>query len=958
MNTKAFQPACDSCGNRKYGLIDGFYYCTVCNAQSQQLVEYEAEADTVIGVTHMRKKTGRKKKAAPTTSASTSKANSRFMENGRNMAPIKHWTLNDEDYPRYLRQTGRRLTTFARLLVQFCNRLHHNFGVPKSIFKIANYLLQKHFAHLGIAFCDAETVDETEAGHTYNQRLLLAEYKLKQREVDRQRQAFIDKRRADISAKNFDDVWGFLNQTQEEVDEIEQSIMLEANQSISQAMEQLRGIESKSTKLSLKAVIQAGLTYLEIDSVVTLAFVAAQLAGAQWITLWDLFRWYREGRFGVSNAQLHALGLDIDQRDRTMAAVCYHRERHILTGSIPLCNAYRILTYFAYTTKIPASLTYPPLHSLIDRYLGILNLPYVFRFRCLALADLVTEPDLRIGSSLCDTYPIQKGFHESLLTQKRMSSVKYFDHVFIDERCQHPQTRELIFLGPEIKVAALILLALKLTFGLDSEQEYEIPHDTDDLETFVFHDWLIQLRLRLKVWEGGAVEEVLSETSLDIDEILLPTHNFRRRHAPDELYHGYRRFQKNYKGVVPLRDANDNSDKFFQDLTKPKHTPDEPLAKDYSIRALYSPLETQAIIGLDALDEDDGLGISQAKKDVFVADFGQKIIHGPTEFDEHIDSATLGFLKLFPCADKFHRIPLPPTSNRIITLAGRPVAYRQHMESFYRSSERFFSAEFQRLLKIFGMIFGEEPSVLFYAFVMLENYYFMRDESDIIEEYLRSGEGVQQMIDEKVVAEPETGKDFEEVLTKWFGQPQDVKRNVRLVEPTIETKREFLYKLYRGDFIEDNVDSFIDDADESDDDEEEISVYSDEASYDGEGMDVDEDEVIEKDGGGGDGSSKKAEAGDENGNVESAPTMEDSLAALPATLTQDEDEAMSAEDTATSSRARTQAESSHRESSDSEIEPDTRTLKTKKRKWTKKPIFAKDPVSTDLCFLFLHWRYW
>lgn len=68
----------------------------------------------------------------------------------------------------------------------------------------------------------------------------------------------------------------------------------------------------------------ASLIYLEVDLVLVLCYVGAQLSGCKWIQMSDLFRcghmvlilrmslplfrWYREGRFSITRTQLVALG--------------------------------------------------------------------------------------------------------------------------------------------------------------------------------------------------------------------------------------------------------------------------------------------------------------------------------------------------------------------------------------------------------------------------------------------------------------------------------------------------------------------------------------------------------------------------------------------------------------------------------------------------------------------------
>uniref|UniRef100_A0A183BIQ6 DDE Tnp4 domain-containing protein n=1 Tax=Globodera pallida TaxID=36090 RepID=A0A183BIQ6_GLOPA len=71
-----------------------------------------------------------------------------------------------------------------------------------------------------------------------------------------------------------------------------------------------------NTALSIRTVNLAGVLYFGIDLLLCIVFMATQMAGARWVQLSDIFRWYREGRFTVSHSQLCALNFatswDID----------------------------------------------------------------------------------------------------------------------------------------------------------------------------------------------------------------------------------------------------------------------------------------------------------------------------------------------------------------------------------------------------------------------------------------------------------------------------------------------------------------------------------------------------------------------------------------------------------------------------------------------------------------------
>ena len=62
------------------------------------------------------------------------KKHEKFFEDGFDIEAIRHWTSNvSNDYPIYIRQTGRRVTTFARVVALWTETMITDFDVPESI---------------------------------------------------------------------------------------------------------------------------------------------------------------------------------------------------------------------------------------------------------------------------------------------------------------------------------------------------------------------------------------------------------------------------------------------------------------------------------------------------------------------------------------------------------------------------------------------------------------------------------------------------------------------------------------------------------------------------------------------------------------------------------------------------------------------------------------------------------
>ena len=55
-------PICENCNGEEFQLHDGLYFCTVCNVQSQEIVEHELEEFDAAAFAVESKKTTQKSK--------------------------------------------------------------------------------------------------------------------------------------------------------------------------------------------------------------------------------------------------------------------------------------------------------------------------------------------------------------------------------------------------------------------------------------------------------------------------------------------------------------------------------------------------------------------------------------------------------------------------------------------------------------------------------------------------------------------------------------------------------------------------------------------------------------------------------------------------------------------------------------------------------------------------------
>uniref|UniRef100_A0A914Z4S0 TATA box-binding protein-associated factor RNA polymerase I subunit B n=1 Tax=Panagrolaimus superbus TaxID=310955 RepID=A0A914Z4S0_9BILA len=743
------QPPCEVCGNRSYSLIEGFFYCTQCHTQNQTLRETESDqVGAAIG--SLIRVASQRTAGAGTGDANSKKKTAKFIENGFDMAKIRHWTMsNTDDYPQYLFQIGRRLTTFPRLVVQFAAVLHRDFDVPIEVKKISFHLVQKYFQYYGIAFNDEEVEEEDEANQSifrFNRSII--EVRRERRVKERQRVETRNVHAKVAERSQQADIWNFLSQTQQEFENTQATQNLELQQAFDE--EEVNAIIECTTKLSKRATKLAARIYLEVDLVVAFAFIAAQCAGANWISIWDIYRWFREGRLLVTPAQIRALGTAPDNNNAFTSR--NKRERIVLNGTLPMSDYLQKIIYLSHILPLPPSMPITPFEQIAKRFIFNLNLPLVFLHRIYALIDLIGTPLNNIGIEFYPSvYPRDKNFVDKIHSVKELGWRKYFNHVF-----KHNNSLQC-FISLELKVTSLIVLALKMMFGLDGQREYTMnPNSEEDDEIIQFdvHDWLIQLNLRLAVWKGTPVSKVVSSQYLYQKPV---STRFEQRLTNVDMG-SIARNKLNYDRCVPVRQYNSNKDKqfyniFADDISK--------FPTEYSSNeAYYTPLRFQATLNKQFRDEitdtNDKQNIDEKKEKLFFADFrdcGMDYFpNDELQYEYKINSCNHNckdpeseakWLKLFPCAKSYVRYPI--TSQMYIMrkdlsqFGFTPILDYIKFSHIFEDSQRYFHSQFSHILDNFSYILGEEPEGIFATFLLIENMLLNTKNTAILKDALING---------------------------------------------------------------------------------------------------------------------------------------------------------------------------------------------------------------------------
>uniref|UniRef100_A0AC34GTZ4 TATA box-binding protein-associated factor RNA polymerase I subunit B n=1 Tax=Panagrolaimus sp. ES5 TaxID=591445 RepID=A0AC34GTZ4_9BILA len=723
------QPPCEVCGNRSYSLIEGFFYCTQCHTQNQTLRETESDQFGAAMGSLIRVASQRTGGAGE--GKSKKKKTTKFMEDGFDMGKIRHWTMSStDDYPQYLFQIGRRLTTFPRLVVQFASVLHRDFDVPLEVKKISLYLVQKYFQYYGIAFNDQEVEEEDEANQSifrFNRSILEVRQERRTKEKQKVQTRKVQEKAAEKVQQ--EDIWNFLSQTQQEFENTQATQNLELQQAFDE--EEVNAIIACTTKLSKRATKLAARIYLEVDLVVAFAFIASQCAGANWISIWDIYRWFREGRLLVTPAQIRALGTAPDnEKAFTFKG---KRERAVLNGTLPMSDYLRNIIYLSHILPLPPSMPITPFEQIAKRFIFNLNLPLVFLHRLYALVDIIGTPLNNIGVEFYPTvYPKEPNFVDKIHSVKELGWRKYFHHVF-----KHNNGLQC-FISLELKITSLILLALKMMFGLDGQREYTMTSNNEDDEIVQFdvHDWLVQLNLRLAVWKGTPVSKVVSSQYLYQKPI-----STRFEHRLTNVDMGsIARNRLNYDRCVPVRQYNSNKDKQFYDIFS--NDISKFPTEHSSNEAYYTPLRFQATLNKEFRDEivdsDDKKNVDERKEKLFFADYRdcgmdyfqndelqyEYKIHSCNHNCKDLESEAK-WLKLFPCAKSYVKYPI--TSQMYIMrkdisqFGFTPIMDYIKFSNIFEDSQLFFHSQFAQILDNFSYILGEEPEGIYATFLLIEN---------------------------------------------------------------------------------------------------------------------------------------------------------------------------------------------------------------------------------------------
>uniref|UniRef100_A0A915CJS7 TATA box-binding protein-associated factor RNA polymerase I subunit B n=1 Tax=Parascaris univalens TaxID=6257 RepID=A0A915CJS7_PARUN len=740
--------SCVVCGCEQFNLIDGFFYCALCNAQSQVQREVDLEDANILGNVG----------AVVMTKLGTNAA-ADGRKRGRQKRKMQHseeqmasWAaVETDDYPRFLKRAGLRIATFTKLLSRYSNILIRDFNVAPTIRDHALGIFQRYLRHLNVAFCDEEINEE----NPYCPLVRNIDYEAQIKES--QRQAQMEKERKLHSGK---DILAQLTGNDLDEDLTATAIREEA---IDRGDVQL--VTEVRTKLSLEAFHRLLIIPLTHEILLVIVYLACLCAGARWILLSDVTRWYREGRFPLSFSQRFALipvepGVDDDRRH------C-----HIVSIATPILSLFemmRVVLAVCQMTDIPVQPISVDFDQIICRFCFNLNLPSVFVERVRALCAYLT-PNCDLSQELSRRF----GHFDSSVLLKYAMSPSSFNVDIGFENSENDSSRYLtgeknvrhcMLPTPEVKAIAIILFALKLTFGLDDRREYgmtqRVANNVGSSRSFEFPLWIHQLRMRMDVWRGRTLKNVLEKrkhlsASYRGEETLKQTKLTELcdgRKVPFFLGKPCPSQDILFKGCAPNYVVNEAKEYAFYSTFADDI---EPRPAEYIDReALIAPLRYQATRNdewyNDLLEEEQrgAIGEQAALIDRYNTDlFFKSFKEYEMNYEEcakggccrknsrraegrlETDHERLRWRHLFPCAGNYISYPHPVFTRHLFryerqrSIICEPIAYAKALDLIMRTARIAFSESFTFLLEMLSLIIGEDQKVVYAFFLMVEMLY-------------------------------------------------------------------------------------------------------------------------------------------------------------------------------------------------------------------------------------------
>ncbi|GMT04981.1 hypothetical protein PENTCL1PPCAC_27155, partial [Pristionchus entomophagus] len=520
-------PRCHT--ENSFVLLDGRYSCRVCNYEDQRRVEYEMDDECnfidfnksnrkmmtalqrSVRKSRIRTK-GERKKKKETIPADLQIPRIPLRMYGKKYRRRKQPDEKDppgDVLPRRhpevetWKRISHRLSSFTQLLARTTRFLVMEKRASEDVKPVAMVIFRRLLASQGIAFSDREWTEVEEDRYIWEKRRYQTRTEIITVEEQRDHIA------SEIATQNEglrtgagvgeDGMWSMLMS-----DAVTENLQVQAAAPLGAVRMKKKRRQHKEpeniremTDTSIDALVRGGVLSLNIELLVAISFLACSLVGSR-VQMTDLVRWYREARISLPPHFLHDL-VKIKYCDdgKMIQLECCTYERHF-NFYLHECNSFlqRVMS----ATRIPRRKLSIRLDEVVASHLSHLNLPFSLMERALVVLARarVDTVDLSIDQAdeegkYCNENSCQFGMEEGRV------------HPMLSTAYRSP----FVTLSTDTRAMAVILLVLRLTFGLRDDRTFQV---TNPSRFFNVGTWLRQLRMRLRVYGGEEGETVVRES--------------------------------------------------------------------------------------------------------------------------------------------------------------------------------------------------------------------------------------------------------------------------------------------------------------------------------------------------------------------------------------------------------------------------------------------------------------
>uniref|UniRef100_A0AC35TPD4 TATA box-binding protein-associated factor RNA polymerase I subunit B n=1 Tax=Rhabditophanes sp. KR3021 TaxID=114890 RepID=A0AC35TPD4_9BILA len=697
---------CNYCGSYSITLEDGIYYCGECGGENlgKELV------DAFDGNNFLARAVGQKENLIDRSlilSNNETTVARRIVERANN---------HNYGISAALPVLGRRISTATHIVYNISAILVLEIGIPDKVGDTAVALLQKYLQKFKVAFCEEEMGKDGD--EKYKVRVPLSNLEVKKLI----RKKFVEEKRW----KDENEMTVLLNMS---VFDISRNNTQNESQNDPRNMSQFvmhpeDYYKIVDTNLAMQAVETSGHVYLELDVLLAIVHLSLQLNGVLHVTFADLIRWYREGRFWVTEDQLNDLQF-ANYKGNEVVSTVKRAEPFTATRtafSRPLCRTYyaeMFLTQFLDINICRDSET--EFDRLVGRYLYNLNLPKQFAKLISAFRvqfNPVKYPSVLLRNNIVPIIPNPVDLINECFKKESISYESYYHKLMPDVVGNNELKKDYIIdLSVEVKAMALILFALKYEYGLDDQTEFEFSEIEN---SFSFIKWLNQLDGRIGLAELKPLSLAFSEKrKVDFKAERWEAVNSRGWNINTSYF---RYFETNFEHCLPPIHLQNSNSKSFADVFEDKL----PTPSDVSCLEIFmAPLKYYGE-NCQKIKNDSSHLYKKAK-----ASFMDKTLK------EKSGETTIQYSK-YGCPKHLKCFKI--TGNeRSLECDAMLYIYPSSLQTLYEDSFNHLPNSFIRLIYYFSKIIGDHPHVLFYTFLCTEAALLEKSEIKRLKKYLQEG---------------------------------------------------------------------------------------------------------------------------------------------------------------------------------------------------------------------------